>query len=57
MRNRFKSPADVQRFVSIFDPIANLFHLPRSEITTAELREMRADAMGARREIAQVEGA
>ncbi|MFD2857978.1 hypothetical protein [Seohaeicola zhoushanensis] len=31
MRNRFKSPADVQRFVSIFDPIANLFHLPRSE--------------------------
>lgn len=48
---RFKSPRQLQRFVSIHDPIANLFHLPRHEMTSADFRELRATAMDAWREI------
>lgn len=48
---RFKSPRQLQRFVSIHDPIANLFHLPRHEMTSADFRELRATAMDAWRDI------
>lgn len=54
---RFKSPAHLQRFVSIHDPIANLFHLPRHEMTSADFRDLRAAAMDAWREIAQLHAA
>lgn len=52
---RFKSPRQLQRFVSIHDPIANLFHLPRHEMTSEDFRELRAAAMDAWRDIAQLE--
>lgn len=42
---RFKSPRQLQRFVSIHDPIANLFHLPRNTLTSAEHRDLRNVAM------------
>lgn len=42
---RFKSPGQLQRFVSIHDPIANLFSLPRHEMTSSDFREMRSLAM------------
>ena len=32
----------VQRFVSIHDPIANLFHFPRNQLTAADYRAARA---------------
>lgn len=50
----FKSPRQLQRFVSIHDPIANLFHLPRHEMTSADFRELRATAMDAWRDIANL---
>jgi putative transposase len=49
---RFKSPRHLQRFVSIHDPIANLFHFPRHSITAQEYRTLRSDAMTAWQEIA-----
>ncbi|AHD03584.1 IS6 family transposase [Leisingera methylohalidivorans] len=52
---RFKSPRQLQRFVSIHDAIANLFHLPRHEMTSEDFRELRAAAMDAWRGIAQLE--
>ncbi|NTF89974.1 IS6 family transposase [Agrobacterium rhizogenes] len=42
---RFKSRGNLQRFVSIHDPIANLFHIPRHDITSSHHRELRAAAM------------
>ncbi len=42
---RFKSTKHVQRFVSIHDPIANLFHFPRHSLTATEYRTLRANAM------------
>lgn len=42
---RFKSRRHRQRFVSIHDPIANLFHIPRHDITSGHHRELRAEAM------------
>ncbi|ACM29810.1 hypothetical protein A6U85_25835 [Agrobacterium sp. 13-626] len=42
---RFKSRGNLQRFVSIHDPIANLFHIPRRDITSSHYRELRAAAM------------
>jgi putative transposase len=42
---RFKSRGDLQRFVSIHDPIANLFHIPRHDITSSHHSELRAAAM------------
>src|SRR6188472_3350979 len=35
---RFKSARQLQRFVSIHDPIANLFHFPRNTLSSAEHR-------------------
>jgi putative transposase len=54
---RSKSPGQLQRFVSIHDPVANLFQLPRHEMTSASFREMRSLAMQTWREIAQVSAA
>jgi putative transposase len=42
---RFKSPWQLQRFVSIHDPIANLFPIPRHDIATFDHRELRDIAM------------
>jgi putative transposase len=41
---RFKSARHVQRFVSIHDPIANLFHFPRNQLTAADYRAARTQA-------------
>lgn len=42
---RFKSPRHLQRFVSIHDPIANLFYIPRHDIPSNHHRELRSEAM------------
>ncbi len=42
---RFKSQRHVQRFVSIHDPIANLFQIPRHDISSSHHRELRSEAM------------
>lgn len=44
---RFKSARHLQRFVSIHDPITNLFHIPRHEILSVHHRELRTAAMQA----------
>lgn len=54
---RFKSVRHLQHFVSIHDPIANLFHLPRHEMSSTGFREMRSLAMQAWREIARIPAA
>ena len=41
---RFKSSGQAQRFLSIHDPIANLFHFPRNRLSAAEYRAARAQA-------------
>jgi len=51
---RFKPPRQLQRFLSIHDPIANLFQLPRHKMTSTGFREMRSLATQTWREIAQV---
>ena len=42
---RFKSQRHLQRFVSIHDPIANLFYIPRLDISSGHHRELRTAAM------------
>jgi putative transposase len=42
---RVKSQRHLQRFVSIYDPIANLFHIPRHDISSSHHRELRSAAM------------
>ena len=54
MMKRFKSRGHLQRFVSIHDPIANLFHIPRHDIASSHHRELRAAAMGMWAKIARV---
>lgn len=49
---RFKSPRHVQRFLSIHDPINNLFHLRRNSRPATECRAARAQAFAAWAEIA-----
>ena len=44
---RVKSARHLQRFVSIHDPIANLFHFPRHSLTSPEYRTRRTEAMTA----------
>src|SRR4051795_10698484 len=39
---RFKSARHAQRFLSIHDPIANLFHFPRNQLTAADYRTARS---------------
>ncbi|MCZ7481337.1 IS6 family transposase [Rhizobium rhizogenes] len=41
---RFKSQRHLQRFVSIHDPIANLFHIPQHDIPSSHHRELRLEA-------------
>jgi len=41
---RFKSKRHLQLFVSIHDPIANLFHIPRHDIPSSHHRELRTAA-------------
>ncbi|NSZ19548.1 IS6 family transposase [Agrobacterium vitis] len=48
----FKSARHLQRFVSIHDPAANLFHIPRHEISSDNHRELRTRAMQIWNEIA-----
>ncbi|WP_180575555.1 IS6 family transposase [Agrobacterium vitis] len=54
---RFKSARQLQRFVSIHDPIANLFHVPRHDIPSAHYRELRAAAVDTWRQIARLHAA
>ena len=49
---RFKSSRHVQRFVSIHDQIANLFHFSHHSLTSAEYRILRAEAMTVWQEVA-----
>jgi putative transposase len=49
---RFKSARHLQRFVSIHDPIANLFHFPRHSLSATEYRTLRTEAMIAWKEVA-----
>jgi putative transposase len=50
----FKSARHLRRFVSIHDPVANLFHIPYHEISSDHHREMRAAAMDLWNEIARL---
>ena len=52
---RFKSSRQLQRFVSIHDPIANLFHVPRHDIPSAHYRQLRGAAMQMWSEIAHLQ--
>lgn len=47
---RFKSARQPQRFASIHDPIANLFHFPRNNFSSAEHRDLRNTAMAVERD-------
>jgi putative transposase len=49
---RFKSPRQVQRFLSIHDPINNLVHLRRDHRPASEYRVARAQAFAAWAEVA-----
>jgi transposase-like protein len=51
---RFKSARNLQCFLSIHDPIANLHHLPRHSLSSTDYRSLRAEAMNVWREIADV---
>jgi putative transposase len=49
---RFKSPRQVQKFLSIHDQVANLFHSPRNKLSADEHRATRAQAFSNWAEIA-----
>lgn len=49
-----KSSRHVQRFVSVYDPIANLHNLPRRALSSSDNRALRTEAMNAWREIAEL---
>jgi putative transposase len=51
---RFKSARYLQRFVSIDDPIANLFHFPRNSMNAADYRAVRTEAMSVWADLATV---
>ena len=42
---RFKSADHVQRFVSVHDPIASLFHFPRHSLSATQYPSLRTEAM------------
>jgi putative transposase len=52
MMKRFKSPRHVQRFLSIHDQVANLFHFPRKNLSAIDHCAARAKAFSAWVEIA-----
>jgi len=41
---RLKSPRHLQRFISIHDPIAELYHFPRPGLPVADYRVLRNEA-------------
>ena len=49
---RFKSPRQVQKFLSIHDQVASLFHSPRNKLSADEHRATRAQAFSNWAEIA-----
>lgn len=49
---RFKSPRQVQRFLSIHDPINNLFHLRRDSRPASDHHTARAQAFATWAEVA-----
>ena len=49
---RFKSAGHLQRFVSIHDPIANLFHFPRNSLSAIDYRALRTEAMTVWKDVA-----
>jgi putative transposase len=51
---RFKSPRQVQRFLSIHDQVANLFHFPRNKLSANKYRAARAKSFSTWTEIATV---
>jgi putative transposase len=51
---RFKSARHLQLFVSIHDPIANLFHSPRNSMNAADYRALRTEAMSVWADLAAV---
>lgn len=53
----FKSARHLQRFVSIHDPVANLFHSPRQNIPSDHHRELRTAAVQMWNEIARLKTA
>ncbi|OJF89638.1 IS6 family transposase [Pararhizobium antarcticum] len=53
----FKSARHLQRFVSIHDPVANLFHVPRHDIPSDHHRELRTAAMLLWNEVACLQAA
>ena len=48
---RFKSPRHAQKFLSVHDQIANLFHFPRNTLSAIDYRAARAKALAAWYEI------
>ena len=54
---RFKSARQLQRFVSIHDPIANLFHFPRHALSSSDHRDLRRSAMVTWHEITHIAAA
>ena len=53
----FKSAQHLQRFVSIHDPVANLFHIPHHEISSDHHREVRTEAKQMWTQIARLQTA
>jgi putative transposase len=49
---RFKSPRQAQKFLSIHDHVANLFHFPRNKLLATDHRATRAKAFSTWAEIA-----
>lgn len=52
-----KSARHLQRFVSIHDPVTNLFHIPRHDIPSRHHRELRTAAMQMWSELARLQAA
>ncbi len=50
---RFNSTRQLQRFASIHDPIANLFHFPRHNLSASDHRDLRHTAMATWRQISR----
>ena len=49
---RFKSPRQVQKFLSIHDQVANLFHFPRHKLSANAYRATRTQAFSTWAEVA-----
>ena len=54
MMKRFKSPRQVQRFLSIHDQVANLFHFRRAKHSALKYRAARSQAFSTWAEITTV---